>query len=163
MERLELISPPDNIEKYTPNCLVIRKKRFSIKMGRREWSRIFETRDFAIKWVVPWWKIEKMVGVNKQPFCRLPSFSKLTFYYPSRVKRQYGLAQTIPSGDLRRPYEFPVSQDVERFDDYWCARPLWEVVTQKVPPSLSRDVKQWLLGRSQKDKNKVQNMCKTNI
>ena len=25
MERLELISPPDNIEKYTPNCFVRRK------------------------------------------------------------------------------------------------------------------------------------------
>ena len=49
--------------------------------------------------------------------------------------------------------------------DYWCARPLWEVVSHKSPPSLSRDVKKLLLGRSQKDKNNVWNMNKdkTNV
>ena len=113
MERLELISPPDNIDKYTPNCFVRRKKRFSLKMGRHEWGKVFAYCDFSIKWVIPWWKLEKMIGCNTQPFCRLPSLSKLTFYYPCRVKRQYGIAQTIPTGDLRRPYEFPVSQEVE--------------------------------------------------
>ena len=160
MERLELISPPDNIDKYTPNCFVRRKKRFSLKMGRHEWGKVFACCDFSIKWVIPWWKLKKMIGCNTQPFCRLPSLSKLTFYYPCRVKRQYGTAQTIPTGDLRRPYEFPVSQEVERFDGYWCARPLWKVITQKASSSLSNDVKRWLNGRSQKDRTKIE---KTNV
>src|SRR6185437_957375 len=110
MERKELISHPDNIERYTPNCFVRRKKRFS-KMGRHEWKKVFGSCNFTIKWVIPWWKIEKMVGVNKQPFCRLPSLSRVTYYYPYRVKRQYGFLQNIPSTDLRPPFEYPISQE----------------------------------------------------
>ena len=71
------------------------------------------------------------------------------------------LLQNIPSGDLRPPYEYPVSQEVDRFDAYWSARPLWEVITQKVPPSLPNDVKRWLLNKPSKDMKK--NQSKTNV
>ena len=154
MERLGLISPPEDIENYTPTCFVRRKKRIP-KIRRHGWRKVFESRDFAIKWVIPWWKIERMVGVNKQPFCRLPSLSRVTYYYPCRVKRQYGLLRNIPSGDLRPPYEYPVSQEVDRFDTYWRARPLWKVITQKVPPSLPNDVKKWLLKKSSIDQGRT--------
>ena len=148
MERLKLINPPDDIHTYVPNCIVRRKKRF-LKIGCREWSKVFAAGDFTINWVVPWWKIEAMIGCSNQAYFRLPSLSRLTFYFPCRVMRQYGLAQTIPTGDLRRPYEFPVSQELERFDMYWSGRPLWEVIAYKEPPLLSNRVKQWLDGKYQ--------------
>ena len=122
MERLRLIEPPDNIERYTPNSLVRKKRRFPAKTPSQTWIDFFKSRDFTIQWVVPWWKIEKMIGTNDVPFCRIPSLSVLTFYFPSRVMRQYGREQTIPAvTDRKRPTEpFLYAQNIERFEIYWA-------------------------------------------
>ena len=93
MERLQLIDPPANIEKYSPNAFVSRRRRFPPGRSYQEWVQFFMFREFEIRWVIPWWKIETMVGVNDAPYCRIPSLSLLTFYFPSRVMRQYGHEQ----------------------------------------------------------------------
>ena len=82
MERLELFEAPDDIEKYGPNDLVRRKKNYSANMSYEDWKNFFAKREFSIRWVVPWWRLTRMVGTNDTPYCRVPSISKLTFIVP---------------------------------------------------------------------------------
>ena len=125
MQRLQLIDPPGNIARYTPNAYVSRRRCFPPSRSYQEWVRFFKYCEFEIRWVIPWWKIKTMVGVNDAPHCRIPSLSVLTFYFPTRVIRQYGHEQRIPPNtDRSRPHEPLLRPEImQRFKPYWVERP----------------------------------------
>ena len=141
-----MIEPPGNIARYTPNAYVSRRRRFLAGRSYEEWVQFFQRREFEIRWVIPWWKIEAMVGVNDTPHCRIPSLNALTFYFPTRVIRQYGHEQRIPLiTDRSRPREVPLREDIiQRFEAYWADRPLWTVEYFSKIPTLSKEYRRWL-------------------
>ena len=153
MERLELFEAPDDIEKYGPNDLVRRKKNYSANMSYEDWKNFFAKREFSIRWVVPWWRLTRMVGTNDTPYCRVPSISKLTFYCPSRLMRQYGLEQVVPRyNDSPREVSLHES-NVHKYETYWIGRPLWTVsASDQAPPPLSSAYKAWLNPRSRRER-----------
>ena len=94
-----------------------------------------------------------MVGTNDTPYCRVPSISRLTFYCPSRLMRQYGLEQVVPRyNDSPREVSFHES-NVHKYETYWIGRPLWTVsASDQAPPPLSSAYKAWLNPRSRRER-----------
>ena len=63
-----------------------------------------------------------MVAVGSTPVVRISGLRTLTFYFPTRVSRQYDRPQRIPEDDTIRPVDKPMTgENPRRWETYWMA------------------------------------------
>ena len=84
MERMSLVEPPRNLEKYSAKGFFSRKRVHTQKTSY-EWFLILGDRETRVRWTLPWWGIKSMVHAQRASYVRVASLTKLTFYFPVRV------------------------------------------------------------------------------
>ena len=128
MDRLSLIVPPENMTNYNTKSFCTRRRRYTQK-PEYDWITEFTYERAEMRWVLPWWGIPRMVAVGNTPVVRISGLKTLTFYFPTRVLRQYGRPQRIPEDDTIRPADKPMSgENPRRWETYWMARPKLDVL-----------------------------------
>src|SRR5918999_1467456 len=145
MEHLNFIEPPVTVERYNPKGLFSRRRVHGL-LTQHEWIVIFAARRTVVRWVVPWWSVQSMVDTVRSPYVRLASLTMLTFYFPVRLRRQYGSRQFIPDTDTLKPLDKPMLRGNARsWEDYWSARPRTEVTPLTVGDAkVSKDYLDWI-------------------
>ncbi len=145
MERLSLIMPPENMESYNTKSYCTRKRSY-LSRSEDSWVRYFASGEAVIRWVVPWWRIQRMMTSDDEEGLTISGLRALTFYFPVRLMRQYGRKQVIPDRDTRRPPNHSiVKRSLKRWVDFWVARPKLEVLDlEERDANTSRFYKKWM-------------------
>ncbi|KMS96332.1 hypothetical protein BVRB_9g226030 [Beta vulgaris subsp. vulgaris] len=145
MERLTLIAPPENMESYNTKSYCTRKRLYTSRSDDG-WAQYFANKDFHIRWVVPWWHIERMMTSDDREGLTISGLWTLTSYFPARLMRQYGRKQVIPDRDTIRPAnQSIVSRSLKRWGDFWMAQPKLDVLDlDDCDATTSRFYKKWM-------------------
>lgn len=123
MERLSLIVPPENMETYNTKSFCTRKRSYHV-LSVDGWVDFFAHGAVHVRWVVPWWRIPRMVGSSSSAAVRISGLRTFTHFLPHRLARQYGRRQLIPDVDSIMPVDTPVlGHSASRWESYWMDRP----------------------------------------
>ncbi|KMS96341.1 hypothetical protein BVRB_9g226110 [Beta vulgaris subsp. vulgaris] len=138
MERLTLIAPPENMESYNTKSYCTRKRLYTSRFDDG-WAQYFANKEFSIRWVVPWWHIERMMTSDDREGLTISGLWTL-------LMRQYGRKQVIPDRDTVRPTNRAiVSRSLKRWGDFWMAQPKLDVLDlDDCDATTSQFYKKWM-------------------
>lgn len=129
MERLSLIAPPENMESYNTRSYCTQQKLFERLDTEDKWLAFLARERKTIRWVVPWWRIPRMVCSGSTSEVCVSGLRTRTFYFPTWLLRQYGRRQSIPVDDAVRLDDVPmVGENARRWEQYCLARPKLDIL-----------------------------------
>ena len=98
-EGLKLIEQPLELSSYKPKGLT-QRRLLQQRSSFEEWRSYLSHGGLSIRWVVPWWFLKSMLGVQENiAYIRLFGIRNTTYIFPWRILRQYGMKQIIPTVD----------------------------------------------------------------
>ena len=156
LERLNLLPPP-SVVNYGAQHFRLRVPEFPLDASPDEWlNMLYHTSWRSIRWHIPYWKCNEKVLLRTVgcTFIKLMGLKATSFYWPSRILRQFGAIQTIPNHQASttqtnsrqvHPVQ-PVSQSLVKWmEDRWNG---WNSATLVPntggPYELSKEYKKWL-------------------
>jgi len=115
-EHLRLIEKPIDEVTYNPRSFARRKRLYS-PHSLSQWREYFHG-PVTVRWVVRWWRIPSMIFVHQGSHAvQLLGLREITYIFPTRILRQYGRRQKIPSLDSHPPAMGALRQ---KAIDGWC-------------------------------------------
>lgn len=158
-ERLKTIEQPLNAMKYNLKSFTMRRNLFPRKTVA-EWMSLLSHGGLSIRWVVPWWFIKEMVGSHEStPYVRLLGLRKITYFFPTRLLRQYGMKQVIPNLDTEPPACLELrGPAITAWTKYWANRPRWAFPRNGCSIQLTPSYKDWMLAKSKEEKDKARGL-----
>ena len=148
LERLKFLSPTV-ITPYKPQHYGLRRIELPGKFSLRDWLGYFQTLSWRnIKWFIFIWGCSEQVLLRTSgcAMVRLIGLRSTSFYWPSRVLRQMGAMQTIPTS-LKGDYPVvPAGLSVVTWaKDRWPSKlTLTQVTNTDGPYMMSPEYKEWL-------------------
>ena len=145
MEQLTLIAAPENLESYNNRSYTTRKRLYKPR-SEDEWIEFLASEDVEIRWVVRWWRIRQMMTAKNGDSMLISGLRQLTFYFPTRILRQYGRKQIIPEHDVRKPLSRSmVGQVLKIWEKFWAGLPRWDVLDLDArDTTISSFYKKWM-------------------
>ncbi|XP_074296330.1 uncharacterized protein LOC141626375 [Silene latifolia] len=148
-ERMRLVERPLDPKSYQPHSFAGRQRVVKGEQPLSYW-REWMNSGFPIRWTISWWHIPAMTAPRSSTtYYRLPGLTHSSFIFPSRLLRQFGRKQRVPSLDTISPGIPPMTHSYLRnWYQYWNARRFWTI--QKVPDStyISDHYKVWMTSHS---------------
>ena len=89
---MKLLAPPPNIAKYKAKQVRTRPLQ-KLATDLREWLANFP--ESGVQWMCPWWNIKHVTVRTYTNYVPLAGLHLYSFYFPSRLCRQYGDKQFI--------------------------------------------------------------------
>lgn len=131
----------------------MRSHRF-LKKTFNFWTDFLSSPDLSR--TLPWWEMMGICGSNSSFGVQVPSLTMLTYYYPSRIRRQIGCRQVIPADDCKVQVNKVLNSSLLKiWVRYWRERPT--MLCKEVPEScwITRSYRSWMCARDAESRQRA--------
>jgi len=145
MERFGALVPMERA--YSIGSLTSRRLNWALGGSRPNGYFEDYVRLTTLRWVISWWNITEFSGSSVLtaskglPLCALELGLHI---HPLRVRRQMGLAQTIPSLDTKiQASKMLTGKMIDEWESMWASRAIWKVPNPRETVWVSRAYVRW--------------------
>ncbi|XP_021742212.1 uncharacterized protein LOC110708390 [Chenopodium quinoa] len=152
-ERMKLIEQPLELSSYRPKGLT-QRRILQQRNSFEEWRSYMSHGGLSIRWVIPWWFLKSMLGVQENvAFIWLFGIRNTTYVFSWRIMRQYGMRQIIPTMDTvpQPPLEVRVGS-ISAWYEYMVKLPHWVITIDRNPLVISKHYVAWMIATTSEER-----------